>query len=288
LDNFGAWLLADTGADGDRLREFIKKRQDWPQSDDLNSCLKFVEENVQSDEAGKAKKLLLLEELTKNYTRWKQAKFSFKDYVINNIGYFGLFGFGSILAIVFIYGIFSHDSSFLDRVKDPDAARGLLTFLFGFTTISLFILIAITTFWMNDFKERFDKAKDLLMVMIGIFGTIIGFYYGSLGNRSGVQALSLVNATDVSTGIKPGDSFTIIATATGGKAPLKYDIVLSDPKGSPQIAELSLKNQPVKDGVIRQPITIPVGPSGPVNYTVTAIDADGAQLQSVGTVLINK
>ena len=28
-------------------------------------------------------------------------------------------------------------------------------------------------------KERFDRGKEVLSLLIGIFGTIIGFYFGS-------------------------------------------------------------------------------------------------------------
>jgi hypothetical protein len=44
------------------------------------------------------------------------------------------------------------------------------------------LLIAITTFWMpkDDVQVRFEKAKDLLTIVIGVLGTILGFYFGSL------------------------------------------------------------------------------------------------------------
>jgi hypothetical protein len=63
-----------------------------------------------------------------------------------------------------------------------DKARGLITFLFAFATIAIIILIAIATFWMSkdDVEVRFSKAKDLLTIIIGVLGTILGFYFGQI------------------------------------------------------------------------------------------------------------
>jgi len=34
-------------------------------------------------------------------------------------------------------------------------------------------------------KNDFDKAKDVLIILIGIFGTIVGFYFGSAEHNKG-------------------------------------------------------------------------------------------------------
>jgi hypothetical protein len=93
-----------------------------------------------------------------------------------------------------------------------DQARGLITFLFAFATIAIIILIAITTFWMpkDEFQARFDKAKDLLTILIGVLGTILGFYFGSLaapqGSPSDGHAQSAVTTPSQNGSVAPANS----------------------------------------------------------------------------------
>jgi hypothetical protein len=95
--------------------------------------------------------------------------------------------FGVIVAGAIVYGLFINQSFFTLMAK-IDQARGLITFLFAFATNAIIILIAITTFWMpkDEFQDRFDKAKDLLTMLIGVIETILGFYFGSLVATPGV------------------------------------------------------------------------------------------------------
>jgi hypothetical protein len=67
--------------------------------------------------------------------------------------------------------------------------------------------------------------------MIGIFGTILGFYYGSLTNptsEANVPRMSLADVGVPSIIVSPGDKNTIAATVLGGTSPLTYDVYFSD------------------------------------------------------------
>jgi hypothetical protein len=89
----------------------------------------------------------------------------------------------SALAItaVFVYGVF-FQKDFLGLIADPAKARGLITFLFAFGTIAIILIISISVFWtkIDEVEQRVGLAKDVLTILIGIFGTILGFYFGSL------------------------------------------------------------------------------------------------------------
>jgi hypothetical protein len=63
-----------------------------------------------------------------------------------------------------------------------DSARGLITIVFLMGTVGLAIILTLSALFSDraDFKERFDKGKEILSIMIGIFGTIMGFYFGSI------------------------------------------------------------------------------------------------------------
>jgi hypothetical protein len=90
-----------------------------------------------------------------------------------------------IVLLGILAGILSPDLRFREAMGDPDIARGVITFLFAFGTISIALLIAAASYWAangDGLKERFGYAKDILMVLIGILGTIIGFYFGTSGN----------------------------------------------------------------------------------------------------------
>ena len=64
-----------------------------------------------------------------------------------------------------------------------EQARGLITFLFAVATVGIALVIVLAVFLSTGSKEeigeRFQMGKDILAVLIGVFGTIIGFYFGS-------------------------------------------------------------------------------------------------------------
>jgi len=92
---------------------------------------------------------------------------------------------GLIFGAIVIYGVFV-SSSFLTLLGKPDGARGLITFLFAFATIAVVLISAIATFWINieEVEKRGALAKEIITVLIGVMGTILGFYFGSLSQEN--------------------------------------------------------------------------------------------------------
>jgi len=76
----------------------------------------------------------------------------------------------------------------LTELAKIEVARGLLTFLFGVTTVGIALIVVIAVFLggdaraPNELGERFQRGKDILTVLIGVFGAILGFYFGSEKN----------------------------------------------------------------------------------------------------------
>lgn len=93
---------------------------------------------------------------------------------------------GLAVAAILVYGIFY--PNFIKSIGNPAEARGLITFLFSVGTIAVILIISISTFWshIDEVEKRAGLAKDVLTILIGIFGTIIGFYFGS-GEISGTR-----------------------------------------------------------------------------------------------------
>ena len=70
-------------------------------------------------------------------------------------------------------------------VAGKDYARGLITVLFTVGTIGVALLATLTAMFIPgpEGKERFDRVKEVLSLLLGIVGTIIGFYYGTEVNK---------------------------------------------------------------------------------------------------------
>lgn len=87
---------------------------------------------------------------------------------------------GAIAAAVVIYGIF-FQSAFLTSLANPNSARGVVTFLFSIATVAVVMITVIATFWLRaeEVEARAGVAKEVITIMIGIMGTILGFYFGS-------------------------------------------------------------------------------------------------------------
>ena len=70
---------------------------------------------------------------------------------------------------------------FFDRLASTSGARGLITFLVALGTVISALIIVLAVFWMPaaEVERRAQAAKDILTIMVGILGTIIGFYFGT-------------------------------------------------------------------------------------------------------------
>ena len=90
-----------------------------------------------------------------------------------------------VVVILTILGFdaFGTKDSILTQLAKPEYARGLITLLFSIATIWVAIILVVGAFRTNDDK-KFNRAKDVLIVLVGIFGTIVGFYFGSEVNQN--------------------------------------------------------------------------------------------------------
>src|SRR5262249_8342764 len=88
-----------------------------------------------------------------------------------------------IFLAVIIYGI--HTGPLLGSLAEEKVARGLITFLIAVSTVGIAIILAVSTVVLSETSEsdkRFDRGKQVLSVMIGVLGTIVGFYFGAAQN----------------------------------------------------------------------------------------------------------
>ncbi len=66
--------------------------------------------------------------------------------------------------------------------NQDDSARILITFLVAVATIAIAFMATLTAMVIREYKERFALAKEVLTILVGILGTIVGFYFGTANN----------------------------------------------------------------------------------------------------------
>lgn len=140
---------------------------------------------------------------------------------------FGLLGL-TVLGII-IFGVTQSSGTFLARLAEKEIARGLITFLIAITTVGIAIILAISTLILAEGDagdKRFDRGKQVLTILIGVLGTIVGFYFGSAPDGKSpqqVQTLAITSTTlpDGTTGVEYS---AMALRTTGGKAPLTWSV----------------------------------------------------------------
>ena len=162
----------------------------------------------------------------------------------------GVLGIGLTAAIVL--GLFTR-SSIVRELASPDLARGVITFIFSVGTIGIALLLAVGALVGQHTAEEFDKAKQVLTVLIGVFGTILGFYFGTAAG--GGQKVDLAE-------IKFADK-QLITHISGGTRPYRYSITSSEKDFTP------IKSRVSDDGWIIETLPQAPRPKSTLNVDVT-------------------
>lgn len=102
----------------------------------------------------------------------------------------------STIGLCTIGGIIWVIASGDDILQNAEKTRGLITFSVAIVTVAIaLIMVFYLVFGEGDkeqVKDRFTFGKDVLMVFVGILGTVMGFYYGA-ENLSKEQIDSIAN-----------------------------------------------------------------------------------------------
>jgi len=152
---------------------------------------------------------------------------------------------GAILSLVALYSVIvrGHLAAFVSvmaliafglsaylimapNIGEMKHARGVITVIFSVGTISLAIIIvmaALFTNWPNSkLVPRVGVAKEVLTLLLGILGTIVGFYFGTTTDDAPGFSITDVTVSDVAP--VAGTNFTLTATLEGGKPPFEYSM----------------------------------------------------------------
>jgi hypothetical protein len=127
-----------------------------------------------------------------------------------------------VLSVIALIGaaVLGFDRGVLNSMARPEAARGLITYLFAVVTIGTAVVLVLsalvgTNEAIDD--KRFQRGKEVLALMLGLFGTIVGFYFASsapsLGGEAAILRLSALDVTPRV--IEAGGKVTVRAVVSG-------------------------------------------------------------------------
>ncbi|SRR6266700_1021853 len=126
----------------------------------------------------------------------------------------------------------------LIRMGRPEFARGLITYLFAVVTIGTAVVLVVSALTSHETPEhdkRFTRGKEILSLLLGVFGTIVGFYFGSEvnSNGGGEEIIKVVPIRLSATAVPSGGQFTLTTYVSGGKAPYKFGVTFDSDNTNP-------------------------------------------------------
>ncbi|HLK68283.1 MAG TPA: PASTA domain-containing protein [Bryobacteraceae bacterium] len=179
---------------------------------------------------------------------------------------------GLVVLGVIIYGVTQPSGVFLNNLGKKEVARGLITFLIAISTVGIAIILSISTLLLpagDDGDKRFDRGKQVLTVLIGVLGTIVGFYFGSSTDTHSNPAITTAALPDGAA----NQAYNFTLQATGGTQPLKWSV-------TPELPS------PLKLDAATGAITgTPTAALPQTKFTFTVIDSSSPPLSSPPTVL---
>jgi hypothetical protein len=189
-----------------------------------------------------------------------------------------------ILFSVFVLigaSLFGYDKGrVLENLADTKYARGLITYLFAIGTIgSVVVLIVAALSGSGPAGERFNRAKEVFSLLIGLFGTIIGFYFGSQAGEVRRPELEILEP-NLPEKVKTGDSVPFITFVRGGVPPYHFTIRYGD-KTSPASVEGT------SSGWIQTNLTVKIEPGQKtIPFQLEVRDSQGIHASKIAEIRI--
>jgi hypothetical protein len=149
-------------------------------------------------------------------------------------------------------------------LRTTEVARGLITFLVAFATVAIAVILALYAVVNGakegEAKERFALGKEVLTTLIGVLGTIVGFYFGSSTGSQVQEDRKLLKITPPVVQIAPvslsnerpkkGEAVSVASFVYGGKPPYHYTLSFLPANVVPAISRTTA------DGTIKEDIKL--------------------------------
>jgi hypothetical protein len=179
-----------------------------------------------------------------------------------------------------LLGLLGWDHGVVANMGRGEYARGFITYLFAMVTIGTAVVLVVSALTggghpLHD--KRFDRGKQVLSLLLGVFGTIVGFYFGSAGQTT--ASLPHLAALRISHSTAPTNVFTVTTYVNGGKSPYKFAVAIgAAPEG---IYEAVPEN-----GWIVEELDGKQFPTGaPTQIAIVVKDADGNSARQTATMV---
>ena len=154
----------------------------------------------------------------------------FKSHWRNPITFIAVFILVTVILLIAANVLGFDKGETLKNLSEVNFARGLITYLFAVGTIGVIIIVILAILLSGDeTDEKIKRAKDILTILIGLFGTIIGFYFGSQNQTSDDTVTSAeirLAPLQIPDSIEAGQTFYLKSIVTGGTPPYKYWIMV--------------------------------------------------------------
>ncbi len=178
-----------------------------------------------------------------------------------------------LLGVFFVIGmtIFGWDrGGVLSSMAKIEYARGLITYLFAVVTIGTAVVLVISALGSiadPQTDQKFQRAKEILALLLGVFGTIVGYYFGS--EKAPLPALRVIAPEVLPAQVKAGATFVLTSAVTGGTPPYLYKAAVDE--------RTIVENRPVKEGGLivyeSKPADLANVPGGIHTVTVSVTDS---------------
>jgi len=181
---------------------------------------------------------------------------------------------GGVLFLLFTAIMGWDKGHVLADMAKVEYARGLITYLFAVVTVGTAVLLVVFVLMGtkdDTHKEQFDHGKEILSLLLGVFGTIVGFYFGAEVAKGAQQILKVASIHVSAPTVDANAKFKIETVVTGGVAPYSYGIAIDN-----KDADVKLTDELDREGWIQQELTAPSLTSEQSStITIRVQDADG-------------
>ncbi|HEX4142166.1 MAG TPA: hypothetical protein VHY91_01340 [Pirellulales bacterium] len=175
---------------------------------------------------------------------------------------------GLVVLIFLMYGMFNKE--LLPSLASMSVSRGLITFLIAVITVTIALILVLATVVSDspDLDNRFTQGKEVLTMLIGVLGTIVGFYFGN--STEGAKPLSISPPAVSDENPVGGKPINIMSVISGGRPPYSYHVnfkpdVIRDQDGQSRDGRIRLTGLRTDE----------VPADTDVTFQIHALDSDG-------------